>query len=751
MAEPRKKTAPPAGRGRCRALFQKIWHPIRKRWDSVVDLRFNVLLLLLGVLLAWVAPQGRDVIATISDSWEGQRFGTCQWWLFLAAIWFLGFQLWLWSRVLLRRCMGEKAMRDDRLLVQLPRILGTIPYLVAAGVIALVPEGKRTGLQVALVLALAILAYLFYWRRLGLAARLASSTIAKRLLRSPAAALDRLERAVLIASVLLALAMLIWLAADPVTLPLWLGSAALAFLGFALAVPAVNALIALFQGERFPVLTGLLLLALIASFTNDNHRIRTLDEAGPPPRRETLEQAYDRWVAQAPPDPAGPAVPGQPAAEPSVTAVLVSAAGGASRAGLWTLEALLRLDTADPAFNRRIFAINAVSGSAMGAVDYVASITALPGGDRETRHLLAREHAGADFLSPALGGLFYTDLAQRFIPFGPLRDRAWSIERGFEEAWAVQCRERHLSARCAELMRGPFLHLWQGRSAIWRPNLLLIGTIEEDGRRIATSNLDLVERLRDGRPVRPRLPNVYDYFEVSGRHVAASTAIMNSARFPWISPAGGLVGHDDNRRGHIVDGGYFETSGADTTEDLAAALLEINRRRCRQAPAGCLRLNIVYLTLLNGDLVIDAQPQALCQPRGSPVVDEASVDPDERMRPICRRRPLANDALAPLYALFRAEVGRATRPLTRLARLRSADGLPIEIRLSPCRTERQRPLAMNWVLSAPTRDRMRAQLAAALLQPEPPRGLRGCAKRTQDDMSRLAAALHIPPPPSPRP
>lgn len=55
--------------------------------------------------------------------------------------------------------------------------------------------------------------------------------------------------------------------------------------------------------------------------------------------------------------------------------------------------------------------------------------------------------------------------------------------------------------------------------------------------------------------------------------VRLSTAALNSARFPVISPAGGLHARGKEARGdEVVDGGYFENSGLSTAMDLAAAL-----------------------------------------------------------------------------------------------------------------------------------------------------------------------------------
>lgn len=747
MTKAASKSEPPAGR--CRRLFRRIWCPLRERWRSVADLRFTAAILVAGTALMAVQA-GQDVVASISDDWETGA-GTRAWWLFVAAVWFLGLQAWLWSRFLIQLRHGSgAAMRRDRLLVHLPRILGTIPYAAAAFTLWRVPEGTGNGWQAALLALLGLLAYAFYWQRLRIVAWLSGWNAARYLFEDEDGLLGmpRFLLWTLVLSLLLAAVSIAWLALDPVTLPRLTGSAALAFLALALVLPPVNLAIGLVSRERFPVLTGLVALGFVSSCFNDNHEVRSIKSVALP-QRPNLEAAYLQWVAQAPRDPD----------RRYVTAVLVSAEGGASRAGLWTLEALQRLDGDEyyPDINRRIFAISTVSGSALGAVDYVAGIAAYPHGDtpdiRSARHALSRGHVGTDFLAPAFGGLLYTDMFQRFIPFPFMPDRAESIERGFEAAWVRECDARGLGAQCAALMSGPFLDLWRPGRSIWRPNLLLVGAVEEDGRRIVTSNIELVELHRGGR--RPLLPNVYDYFEVTGRHVASATAVMNSARFPWLSPAGRMVDGTGNSRGHIIDGGYFETSAADTSEDLAGALRATNLRLCPQESEQCPRLRFVFLTLLNGEIIEDEPidnpppPRPRCHAPGDPV-EEGGTDPDERLRPDCQGRMAANDALAPIRGLFNAQFGRATRPLTRLARLEErAPGVPVAIRLRPCRRSAQRPLAMNWVLSELTRERVRQQLADARLQPIPAPQPTRCLTGLQAAMSSLARALDIPMPPQP--
>src|SRR5436190_21622475 len=72
------------------------------------------------------------------------------------------------------------------------------------------------------------------------------------------------------------------------------------------------------------------------------------------------------------------------------------------------------------------------------------------------------------------------------------------------------------------------------------------------------------------------LPSAVDFFFLTRRQVRLSTAVHNSARFPYISPVGTLWATDPAghswRADAIDDGGYFEVQGATTLSDILAAL-----------------------------------------------------------------------------------------------------------------------------------------------------------------------------------
>src|SRR5205085_4296455 len=87
-----------------------------------------------------------------------------------------------------------------------------------------------------------------------------------------------------------------------------------------------------------------------------------------------------------------------------------------------------------------------------------------------------------------------------------------------------------------------------------------------------TSNLQIDEK---------GFPDAIDYFgkvQVEG-DIPISTAIHNSARFPYIDAAGTLTVPKIGMTDRIVDGGYFENFGAGSIYDLLSALNRIKGDR----------------------------------------------------------------------------------------------------------------------------------------------------------------------------
>jgi hypothetical protein len=109
-----------------------------------------------------------------------------------------------------------------------------------------------------------------------------------------------------------------------------------------------------------------------------------------------------------------------------------------------------------------------------------------------------------------------------------------------------------------------FTSLWSGTDAAL-PALLLNGVHVATGKRIVTSNL-LVSDI----PLADTYDAFHDILEVD---IPVSTAVHNSARFTYVSPAGTLRKAGTGEiRGRIVDDGYFENFGAATALETLVAV-----------------------------------------------------------------------------------------------------------------------------------------------------------------------------------
>jgi hypothetical protein len=163
-------------------------------------------------------------------------------------------------------------------------------------------------------------------------------------------------------------------------------------------------------------------------------------------------------------------------------------------------------------------------------------------------------------LGPGLAGLVFIDGPANLLPDLGQIDRGQALELGFEHA-------SQTPGDTAGLVSHNFLSFFPTMEAVaktksWRPALLLNGTHQKTGRRIITSHIKIE---------RDTIPDSYDALHILGADMRLSTAAHNSARFTYISPAGGLITTEGKppNKGYVIDGGYFENFGAETALELA--------------------------------------------------------------------------------------------------------------------------------------------------------------------------------------
>jgi hypothetical protein len=515
-----------------------------------------IALLTIGVSAILVfMQQGQDLVRGIGeDDFFQYPSGLLQI-AFAVGLLFLALEAWSWSRIIIESNYGRDRARwrPRQLLIWIPRILGALPFAATAWALFMSPA-RNTWFVLALI-GIGLIFFAFVILRKDVAApprrRAAEPEIAP--------GFDLIQRYWVIfgfiaAGVVMAVATL-W----PARFGALLGAPAVVFLGLGLIIPVAATAIQIGSSLRIPVVGAALLWVVIISLWMDNHAVgrRAFGAAVTGPTdRLTLKQAYDLWKSAQPPDASG-----------KRTMVLVAVQGGASRAGYWTAVALSKLREAakarGAALDPHLFAISSVSGGSVGAVGYAAVLKSAPDADNFTLVLL--RFAGENVLGGAMTGMMFPDLLQRFLPAALLPDRAETLERSWEAAWASIDPE----APSAAMMGEPFLNLAPKAGEPWRPILIVQGASEDSGRRFLTSGIKFGCDEVDAD----------DFLDSVGHDVAASTAILNGARFPYVSPGGTFAasrcGTKASRTDHILDGGYFDNAGAETLRETVRALRAI--------------------------------------------------------------------------------------------------------------------------------------------------------------------------------
>ena len=225
------------------------------------------------------------------------------------------------------------------------------------------------------------------------------------------------------------------------------------------------------------------------------------------------------------------------------------------------------------------------------------------------------------------------------------------------------------------------------------PLLLLNVTTVEGGKRALLSPL----------PVRPReFPDTVDLRAQIGKPLSNSAAAHLSARFMYVSPAATVVAPSGATAGHLVDGGYFENSGAD---DIAG--------RVRRVAGGRTRKPHVATDIRPVAIVIENDPYA-----------DAPADTDPPVLESARALSWLVETRSPPVTLLHTRDARGTLAQAALRRavLWPGGGMPPgafefyrpdsavhEVRPDPTAmateppSPQRIPLPLGWMLSDPAR------------------------------------------------
>jgi hypothetical protein len=669
-------------------------------WWGKVKERLNVLrpIWLTAVIVSIVSiglqhPQAVDALNAISDRglFGGRNLG------FLVALLILANASWYFPRALLYvkysftpdAQIGEQAPRYERWRRWAPRILGVLPLLSAT--LAFGRGSAWAFVAVYLIVALAFSAFMIWRRKLALGYK---KTIYLH------DEMPTITFVMVLVFLLLGIVLLGVFLASKVSAPQLVGPLGIVFLAASSWV-AFGSIVLIYPTYRYRLPSlFLILLALTGLFSiwNDNHQIRTITDAQSTIARPSTVDHFSNWL-----DYRNSAIQ----ARSDYPVFIVAAEGGGIRAAYWTAAVLGALQNAEPQFACHVFAISGISGGSLGAAAFSALVAdfaenheincdSSPGlavNDFGRAHL---DFLGEDLLSPALAGMLYPDLVQRFLPTNgnlTLPDRATYLESAMEQEWTAQTSLNN------DRFANDFLDLWASRQTTYNvPSLFLNGTWVESGGRVVTSNL---------RPNSGRFAELDDMLDALQKKVSVATAVHMSARFTYISPAGTVETPNGTR--HVVDGGYFENSGALTATEIYQALAD----NCAKNALCNENVRFVALIISNNPASANAyresDPQNFVHEGGEcrqirELPDHRNEAADNVVGPAALK-----ETLSPVWTLFQT---RTARGLHAEERLRSTIG--------PCNAIRFQlhdigdlKIPLGWVLSDESQQNIAAQAAAA--------------------------------------
>ncbi len=679
------------------SYIDNIWEFIKFFIRVVSPARFSIIILIVVALFLMYVDQGQDVLRAMTETKENP-YKQITWFFIALLLWSLN--SWYWARIMLRFNFNTQSAnypQEETLRRITPRILGFLPFVIVA--IAFY-KTESTIAQILpfilFTLSIGLLFYIFLVKRVPLINRLSKSAFIEKsrlhtlikiengrdLYRASYRGLEDMPRAVwLMLIILFAIDILLLVNfLRSVEVPPHFGTAAI--LLFAATSWIALGTSAVYAGTRlsFPVITILFLYAIIISRCNDNHKIRYLQNSVA--QKITLQSDFRKWIDN---------IDDKDKATPFF---IIAAEGGGIRAAYTTAHFLSQLQDKNRSFATHIYAISGVSGGSLGAalftamlhewynqkesIDYKNEKTLLCRVDGVSSKSKAdftscsKAVLSQDFLSAATAYMLYPDLIQRFLPY-PIEqfDRSIALEQSWELAWA-KVFPLQKDQKKTTFTKG-FLELWQNDKKEKKPhlpNLFLNSTWVERGKRVISSNLAVDPKI---------FSDSVDLLTLLKRDIPLSTAVHNSARFTYVSPAGKVyIPSLKNNWGHIVDGGYFENSGASTAYNLLQATLSLMQGRKKLIP--------VIIVITN---------------------DPTIKVPCETTQKGCKATKYINEILSPIRALLATRNARASYARHELKNyVYSQGGLYLEVGLCP----NQGPLPLGWTLSDAAKENMDKQL-----------------------------------------
>lgn len=313
---------------------------------------------------------------------------------------------------------------------------------------------------------------------------------------------------------------------------------------------------------RFQIIPIILITLFIISFFNNNNGARLLPKESQNEiiqRRDKIDENIINWIKFR---------KDEIKRNSKFPIFIIGVQGGGSRSAYWSSLLLSKFEEKSNKFHKHIYALSSVSGGSLGSAVFVGllenSIKSKEdnyGFFKKSKNIL-----GYDFLSPLTTNFLYCDALQRFIPV-PINDfdRSKALERSWENSWRSIIKDE-------PVFNKSLYYIWYSREnqnfKYEIPSLFLNSTLVESGKRVILSNIDY-------KNIETEFIELGSKLEYLNR-MRLSTAVLMSARFPYVTPTGRIYKEPDqifkdkkdNIFGHLADGGYYDNFGILTIRDV---------------------------------------------------------------------------------------------------------------------------------------------------------------------------------------
>lgn len=435
--------------------------------------------------------------------------------------------------------------------------------------------------------------------------------------------------------------------------------------------------------KRVPIFTGFLIWGLLAASIDSVGAYYVVRANQKPPERTSAETAFGNWTT------ANATEPG------TVPLVFVAAAGGGIRAAYWTrlgMDCVFGTDCGGTDHTDQVFLASGVSGGSLGLVSTRSEQQAERSAERAIDKVL-----GEDFIAPSLAAFLFADQANSFL------------------RWPVHAANRADTLELAWEQADPGLAESFGTATVF-PRLVLNSTSVEDGCRLEVAELRFGDTATSeawdprsctgdvsnlGAAAGPGVLPTRDAFAYlcegdAARGLSLSTAALMSARFPYVSPTGGLRGcGKPPQRTFALDGGIYDNSGGTAALEAWQAVSKAVSDHNATLGAVCI---VPRLVVFDSARVVGLPPQVDNRPQqaGAPLV--AALGGFDRRS----STPLARAAQA---------IQEGADKAAESCHLAKVDAIAV---IAP--NEQPGPgLPLGWTLSEETRSQMRCQLGGRAL------------------------------------